>query len=107
MGALPRSVQVGIPKDQLAAFRRAHGIRWLAIIGSVLRSDFETDSDVDLLVEIDPDCIPGLLRMAGMELEFSDQFGGRNVDLRTSEDLSRYFRDALLKEAGVQYVRGR
>lgn len=99
------SVQVAIPKDRLAAFCRAHGIGWLALFGSALRSDFGADSDIDLLVEFDPDRIPGLLGMAGMELELSDLFGGRNVDLRTPEDLSRYFRAAVLEEAEVQYVR--
>lgn len=99
------SVQVAIPKDRLAAFCRANGIRWLAVFGSALRSDFRADSDIDLLVEFEPDRIPGLLGIAGMELELSELFGGRKVDLRTPGDLSRYFRDAVLEEAEVQYVR--
>lgn len=99
------SVQVPIPKDELAAFCRAHGIRWAAVFGSALRPDFGADSDIDLLVEFEPDCVPGLLGMAGLELELSDLLGGRKVDLRTPEDLSRYFRAAVLEEAEVQYAR--
>jgi hypothetical protein len=41
-----------------------------------------------------------------MELELSEIFGGRKVDLRTAEDLSRYFRDQVLQEAEVQYAAG-
>ena len=40
-----------------------------------------------------------------MELELSDLFGGGNVDLRTTEDLSRYFRAVVMEEAEMQYVR--
>ena len=101
------SQKLAIPKDRLAAFCRAHGIQWLAIFGSALRSDFEVDSDIDVLVEFDPDRIRGLLGMAGLELELSDLFGGRKVDLRTPRDLSRYFRAAVLEEAEVQYVQER
>ena len=99
------SAQVAIPRDRLGAFCRTHGIRWLAIFGSALRSDFRADSDFDLLVEFDPGRIPGLLGMAGLELELSELLVGRKVDLRTPEDLSHYFRDAVLEEAEVQYVR--
>ena len=77
----------------------------MAVFGSALRSDFRADSDIDLLVEFDPDRIPGLLGIAGMELELSDLLNGRKVDLRTPEGLSRYFRAAVLAEAEVQYVR--
>ena len=77
----------------------------MAVFGSALRSDFGTDSDIDLLVEFDPDRIPGLLGISGMELELSDLLDGRKVDLRTPEDLSRYFRAEVLAEAEVQYVR--
>lgn len=98
------SVQVPIPKDRLAAFCKANGIRWMAVFGSALRSDFGADSDIDLLVEFDPDRIPGLLGIAGMELELTRMLG-RKVDLRTPEDLSRYFRAAVLEEAEVQYIR--
>ena len=43
--------------------------------------------------------------MSGLELELSDLFGGRNVDLRTPEDLSRYSGAAVVEEAEMQYVR--
>ncbi len=98
--------QLSIPKDELAAFCRAHGIRRLAIFGSALRADFGAESDIDVLVEFAPDRIPGLLGVAGMEIELSALFGGRKVDLRTPEDLSRYFRQEVLDTAEVQYAQG-
>lgn len=97
--------QLTVPKRKLAAFCRANGIRRLSVFGSALRDDFGPDSDVDLLVEFDPAHIPGLIRLAGMELELSELFDGRKVDLRTAEDLSRYFRRQVISEAEVQYAR--
>ena len=98
------NAQVSIPKDQIAAFCEGHGIKRLSIFGSALRSDFGPDSDVDVLVEFEPDRIPGLIGFAGMELELTRMLG-RKVDLRTPEDLSRYFRQEVLAEAQIQYVR--
>ena len=96
--------QLSIPKIELAAFCQAHGIRRLAIFGSALRTDFGPDSDIDVLVEFVPGRVPGLLGIAGMEISLSALFGGRKVDLRTPEDLSRYFRQEVLDTAEVQYA---
>ena len=74
------------------------------MFGSALRSDFGPESDIDLLVEFEPGRTPGLLGMAGMELDLSRMFG-RKVDLRTPGDLSRYFRQHVIDEAQVQYER--
>jgi predicted nucleotidyltransferase len=98
--------QIVFPKDQIAEFCRRHHIRRLAVFGSALRSDFNETSDIDILVEFEPDHIPSLLGMARMERELSALFGGRKVDLRTPEDLSRYFRQDVLNEAEVQYAQG-
>ncbi len=92
--------------SELADFCQAHGIRRLAIFGSALREDFGPESDVDVLVEFTPGSAPGLLGVAGMEIELSRLFGVRKVDLRTPEDLSRYFRQEVLDTAEVQYAQG-
>ena len=96
--------QVSIPKASLASFCQVRGIRRLAVFGSALRSDFGPESDIDLLVEFEPGRTPGLLGMAGMELDLSRMFG-RKVDLRTPGDLSRSFRQHVIDEAQVQYER--
>jgi len=95
-----------LPKEQIAEFCRRHHIRRLALFGSALRSDFNENSDIDILVEFEPDRTPGLFGMARLERELSKLFGGRKVDLRTPEDLSRYFRQDVLNEAEVQYTQG-
>ena len=79
----------------------------LSLFGSVLREDFRPDSDVDVLVEFEDGHAPGLLGIARMERELSEILGGRKIDLRTPEDLSRYFRQDVLAAAEVQYAQGR
>ena len=95
--------EIEIPSEQLAAFCRRNGIRRLSLFGSVLRGDFGPDSDVDFLVEFEPGKVPSLLGMAGLEIELSEMLR-RRVDLRTPEDLSRYFRDEVLESAVPQYA---
>ena len=96
-------VQVPVDRSRLAVFCRKHKISRLALFGSVLSDSFRTGSDVDVLVEFQPGSIPGLFGIARMERELSTIFG-RKVDLRTPEDLSRYFRQSVLAEAEVQYA---
>jgi len=93
-----------IPKDSIREFCLKHHIKKLSIFGSYLREDFRPDSDIDFLVEFDPEHIPGLLSIAGMERELSELLEGRRVDLRTAYDLSRYFRDEVVASAEVQYA---
>ena len=94
-------IQIELNKEQIASFCRERHIRRLAIFGSALRSDFQPDSDIDLLVEFEPDHIPGLFGIARMERELSVLFEGRKVDLRTPEDLSRYFRQQVDRKSVV------
>ena len=98
--------QISIDKAKIAAYCREHRIRRLALFGSVLSAGFGADSDIDVLVEFEPEHVPGLLGVARLEREMSELFGGRKVDLRTSGDLSRYFRASVVEEAEVQYAEG-
>ena len=100
-----KRAQIKIPKKKIEEFCKKHHIHKLSFFGSVLRDDFRSDSDVDVLVEFDPDHIPGLIRLAGMEFELSEILG-RTVDIRTAQDLSRYFRQEVLNSAEVQYAEG-
>jgi hypothetical protein len=94
-----------LDESTLARFCERHHISRLALFGSQLKGTAGPDSDIDLLVEFEPEHIPGLLGIAGMELELSEMLGGRKVDLRTAGDLSRYFRDEVVRTAEVQYAR--
>lgn len=94
-----------MPEGRLAEFCEAHGIRCLSLFGSTLKGTAKPDSDIDLLVEFEPERTPGLLGIAALEAELSALLGDRPVDLRTAQDLSRYFRDEVLQTAQVQYAR--
>lgn len=89
----------------LKRFCERHHIRRLALFGSQLKGTAAPDSDIDLLVEFEPAHVPGLIGIADMELELSALMKGRKVDLRTPGDLSRYFRDEVMRTAEVQYAR--
>ena len=93
--------RVDIPEAHIADFCRRHHIRKLAFFGSVLRDDFGPNSDVDVLVEFEPDHVPGLAFFS-MEEELSEILG-REVDLNTPQFLNQYFRDDVQAEAEVQY----
>jgi hypothetical protein len=94
-----------IPRERIAEFCRRNHIRKLSFFGSVLRDDFRSDSDVDVLVEFDPAHVPGYIRLAGMELELSEILGHK-VDMNTAHCLSPYFREEVLAEAEVEYAQG-
>lgn len=98
------SIKIPIDRKKITEFCRRNHIKRLAFFGSVLRDDFRPDSDVDVLIEFEPGHVPGLA-FYGMEIELSELLG-RKVDLRTPADLSRYFRQDVLKSAEVQYSQG-
>jgi predicted nucleotidyltransferase len=85
-------------------FCKANHILKLSLFGSVLRDDFQEDSDLDILVEFEPGKAPGLIGLSRMERQLSEMLRGQKVDLRTPHDLSKYFRDEVLANAEVQYA---
>jgi predicted nucleotidyltransferase len=95
--------KIQVPRAELSAFCRKHNIRRLAFFGSVLRDDFGPESDVDVLVEFDPNAKIGLIKFAGIEIELGKLIG-RKVDLNTESFISKYFRDRVLAEAEEVYV---
>lgn len=94
---------IDIPKEKIAEFCRRNHIRKLALFGSILRDDFRPESDIDVLVEFEPGHAVGLIRLAGMQRQLSEMLG-HSVDLRTPADLSRYFREEVVRSAEVQYA---
>ena len=88
----------------LAELCRKHHIRRLSLFGSVMKGTAGRDSDVDLLVEFEDGWKPGLLGLAGVEVELSSLLGGRHIDLRTAQDLSPHFRGEVVRSAEIQYA---
>lgn len=72
----------------------------------MLREDFRADSDIDVLVEFEPDHVPGFIALHDLEEELSSLLGGRAVDLVTERFLNRRIRDRVLAGAEVQYAAG-
>ena len=93
-----------IDREKLADFCSRNHIAKLAFFGSVLREDFGADSDIDVLVDFEAAHVPGLIRIAQLERELSSLLNNRRVDLRTAQDLSRYFRNEVVATARVEYV---
>lgn len=93
--------RIDIPKERIAEFCRANHICRLALFGSVLRDDFGPESDVDVLVEFEPETRVGL-RFFGLEIELSEILG-RKIDLNTPGFISDHFRNEVMAEAEVQY----
>ncbi len=91
-----------IPPDRLAAFCERHGIRRLSIFGSALREDFTPESDLDVLVEFEPDVRVGFFSFIAIQDELSALLG-REVDLNTPGSLSRHFRQDVMERAEVLY----
>jgi len=92
---------ISFDQQEIAAFCRERGIRKLSLFGSVLREDFSTNSDVDVLVEFLPGQIPGLAFFG-----YGDQLAkliGHRVDLNTPGFLSKHFREDVLRQAVTIY----
>jgi hypothetical protein len=97
---------LNVDEATLARFCEKHHIRRLSLFGSQLKGTAGPDSDIDLLVEFEPGSRTTFLDLAQIEIELSQLLGGRKVDVRTAEDLSRYFRDEVVRTAELQYVAG-
>ncbi|HTX55391.1 MAG TPA: nucleotidyltransferase family protein [Candidatus Baltobacteraceae bacterium] len=95
--------QIAVDQQKVADFCRRNHIRRLALFGSVLRSDFRPESDIDVLVEFAPSQRIGL-RLIRMQEELSTILGRRKVDLITPKFLNRRIRDQVLSSAEVQYT---
>lgn len=95
---------IAIPAAEIAALCRRNGIRKLALFGSILTDRFSNDSDIDVLVEFRPHERVGFFRLADIQDELSKLLDGRKVDLRTPMDLSRHFREEVVRGASVLYA---
>jgi uncharacterized protein len=89
--------------QQLADFCQRHGVARLSLFGSRLHNTHRPDSDLDLLVEFLPRRKVSLFDIGGMIMELREMTG-LDVDLRSPQDLSPMFRDAVLTEAKVLYA---
>jgi len=94
---------IEIPEARIADLCRKHKIRKLSLFGSILTDDFGPDSDIDVLVEFEPDARVGLFEFGDIERALAEMLD-RKVDLKTAGFLSKYFRDRVVAEAEAVYA---
>ncbi|MGH2575322.1 MAG: nucleotidyltransferase family protein [Ignavibacteria bacterium] len=100
---MDKILDIKIPKSQLEGFCKKHYITKLSMFGSFTKGNYNENSDIDFLVEFKNGHTPGLIGLNRIQRELSDLLGGKKVDLRTVNELSRYFRDEVISTALVQY----
>lgn len=98
--------QIKIPRIWLEKFCIENHITKMSLFGSVVSDHFTEASDIDILVEFDPKHTPGLFGFVGMRNSLSKRFG-REVDLRTPEDISKLFRKEVIQQSYPIYGKER
>lgn len=94
---------IKLPMAELAAFCRRYRVRELSLFGSVLRDDFGPESDVDVLVDFEPETRVSFVTLTEIERELEELFG-RKVDLGPKDALKALIRDEVLASARVLYA---
>lgn len=94
---------VTLPAERIAEICRRYQVRELAVFGSATRGDTRPDSDIDLLVEFQPDARIGLFEFAAVERELAELLT-RKVDLVSKRGLKPRVRPHVLRDAIVVYA---
>lgn len=95
--------RINLPTDKIAALCRRHHVRQLALFGSILRDDFNQDSDIDILVEFEPVAHIGYAGFFQLQDELADLLG-REVDLFTPNSLKPFARETAQQSKTVIYA---
>ena len=98
-------IQTVLPEDKIREYCKTQPIKRLSLFGSALRNELTSNSDIDFLVEYMPDANIGYFELAQQEIDLSELIGW-NVDLRTPNELSRYFRQDVIDDARLIYEKG-
>jgi uncharacterized protein len=96
-----------LPLNEISAFCRKWNIIEFSLFGSVLREDFSSTSDIDVLVLFSPEARWTLLDMVEMQDELKEIFG-REVDLISKRGIeasrNQYRKKEILESAQVIYA---
>ena len=96
-------LRVKFPMESVAEYCRRNQIRSLSVFGSALRDDFRHDSDIDVLVEFEPDAQVGFMALSRMQRELAELLQ-RRVDLVPKNGLKPRIRESVLSSAEVVYA---
>lgn len=94
---------IPIPQDRIAELCRRYGASRMALFGSILRADFDSQSDIDVLVDFPPNATFSLLDLGGMLMELREIFR-REVHLVTPRMLPERYRYDVSQQARTLYV---
>ncbi len=98
---------IDIPKEKIAGFCKKWRVREFSFFGSVVGKNFRPDSDVDVMVDFEPDSRHTLFDMVSMKEELEGIFG-REVDILTrravEESLNYIRRKGILSSLEPVYV---
>ncbi|WP_292522230.1 nucleotidyltransferase family protein [Methanoculleus sp.] len=83
-------------RDEILALAKKRGAKNIRIFGSVARNEAREDSDIDLLVDLEPG--RSLLDLGGLAMDLSHLLG-RPVDVVTEAGLRERIRSRVLREA--------
>lgn len=95
---------VALPVEEIRSYCETQPIARLSLFGSALRGELRDESDIDLLVEYEPDARIGYFELAQHEIDLGELIG-RQVDLRTAGELNRLFRQDVIDSARQLYAR--
>lgn len=82
---------------------RRYGVKELSMFGSAARGEMRPNSDIDLIVEFEPEAHIGLIKFESLAEEL-ESLAGRTVDLVTKRGLKPWVRPHVLKDARVIYA---
>jgi predicted nucleotidyltransferase len=77
---------------------RAQGVTALYVFGSVARGEATSNSDVDVMIDVDPQSHFNLIDLSGVHIKLAERLGG-NVDVVMRDSIHRRIKDRVLKEA--------
>lgn len=97
------TLELSLPTDAIRSFCQQHAVRELAVFGSAVSGNLRPDSDLDFLVEFQPDVEVGFMKLARMQRELS-ALAKRRVDLVPKTGLKAMIRTAVLSTAQVIYA---
>lgn len=98
-----RNLKIKVSPEKLEAFCHRYQVRHMSLFGSVLRDDFQAESDVDVLVQFDPDARVSFITLGKMKRELATIFQ-RPIDLVPQDGLKSVIREEVLSSAREVYA---
>lgn len=94
---------IEVPLSEIKQLCKKYYINKFALFGSVLREDFTSNSDIDVLVEFQSEHVPGFIKFNQIQKEISQLFNGREIDLVTARFLNYQIKDKILNKMKVYH----